>query len=404
MAEGHCDERFSEVAAQFERNFAERGDLGASVCITFDGRTVVDLWGGYFDAERTRRWERDTKTVIMSCTKGAVSLCAHMLAVAGELDFDAPVVRYWPEFGQAGKDGILVRHLLTHQAGLPALRLPLLEPGAFYDWQLVTERLAAEEPFWEPGTRYGYHGLTFGFLVGEVIRRVTGGTSVGRFFAKEVAEPLGIDFHIGLPAALEGEVSPLLPPVPAAGVRVPEFMTVAMSDPASVQALMLVNNGGYLNPGECNTPAAHAAEIPAAGGVGNARSLARMYAPLATSGEIGGTRFGRAEIARMGAVRSAVSRDAVLLAPARFALGFSKAASTATGGGPEEGVIIAEEAFGHTGMGGSLGFADPAAHASFAFVMNQQGTALGVGPNCQRLVDAMYRALGYTSSAYGFWA
>src|SRR4051794_39929157 len=195
--EGTCDDRFSAVADELRANFAERGDLGASVSVTVDGETVVDLWGGYADPERTRPWEADTVAVVMSCTKGATALCAHMLAVAGELDLDAPVARYWPEFAAAGKAGVLVRHVLSHQAGLPALRGPV-EPGDFFDQERMGALLAAEEPWWEPGTAYGYHGLTFGYLVAEIVGRVTG-SDLGTYFADEGARPLEMDLHIGLP-------------------------------------------------------------------------------------------------------------------------------------------------------------------------------------------------------------
>src|SRR6516165_7007829 len=187
--EGRCDPRFSELAPEFERNFAERGELGASVAVTLGGELVVDLWGGWRDADRTRPWTRDTVTVVMSCTKGATALCAHMLAVEGELDFDAPVTRYWPQFAAGGKESVLVRHLLTHQAGVPCLRDPL-PPGAMLDWEQMVACLESETPFWKPGSGHGYHGLTYGWLVGELLRRVSG-QSVGEFFRREVAQPAG---------------------------------------------------------------------------------------------------------------------------------------------------------------------------------------------------------------------
>src|SRR5579872_878248 len=169
---GTCDPRFDRVRQEFERNFAERGEVGASVAITLEGRTVVDLWGGIADPVSGRPWEQNTTVVVWSCTKGATALCAHLLVDRGELDLDSPVARYWPEFGQNGKAEIPVRMLLNHQAGVPAVRAPL-PAGAFYDWELITSALAEEAPFWTPGLQHGYHGLTFGFLVGEVIRRVS---------------------------------------------------------------------------------------------------------------------------------------------------------------------------------------------------------------------------------------
>ena len=196
-AQGTCAPRFAAVAEEFERNLAERGEVGAAVCVTVDGEPVVDLWGGTADPATGRAWDQDTIGVVWSCTKGATALCAHLVAGRGELDLDAAVTDYWPEFGKGGKEGMPVRLLLNHQAGLPALREPMPE-GAFYDWDLTTEMLARAEPLWEPGTRHGYHGLTFGHLVGEVVRRATG-RRLATVFREEIAEPLGLDFWIGLP-------------------------------------------------------------------------------------------------------------------------------------------------------------------------------------------------------------
>jgi CubicO group peptidase (beta-lactamase class C family) len=398
---GYCDERFAEVGEQLRRNFAERGELGASVAVTLDGETVVDLWGGFADADRTRAWEEDTICVTFSCTKGAVALCAHMLAAAGELDFDAPVARYWPEFAAAGKEGVLVRHLLSHQAGLPAVRAPL-PPGAFYDWERMVEVLAAEEPFWRPGSTHGYHGLTFGFLVGEVIRRVSG-QSVGEFLRREVAGPLGIDLRLGLPGSEHGRVSHVNGPAPPApGEPVSPYLVAAMTDPTSMQALMLANNGGYLVPEEWDTPAALSAEIPATGAVGNARAFARMYAAVAHDREVGRVRFSYGDVVRMGAVQSAATEDIMLFAPGRWTLGFHKGAVSPAGVEPAARVVLSEDAFGHTGHGGSIGFADPVAGLSFAYVMNQMDPDLGLSAKGQSLVDATYRALGYRPG-HGTW-
>ncbi|CAN5788722.1 hypothetical protein BH23CHL2_BH23CHL2_23610 [soil metagenome] len=205
---GTFNPAFQEVRDEFERNFTERGDVGASVCVIVDGEAVVDLWGGLADPETGKSWERDTLVSIMSVTKGATALTAHTLQDRGLLDFDAPVVEYWPEFGKYGKDGITVRMLLNHQAGLPALRKPV-PPGRFCGWEWVIAALEDERLFWEPGTRVGYHAMTFGFLVGEVIRRVSG-KSLGTFFREEVAGPLGLDFWIGLPDSEHHRVCPLI--------------------------------------------------------------------------------------------------------------------------------------------------------------------------------------------------
>src|SRR5688572_23311994 len=240
--QGTCAPQFAEVRAEFERNFAERGEVGASVHVTLDGEPVVDLWGGVADPATGRLWSEETVVHVWSCTKAATALCAHILASRGELDLNAPVVKYWPEYGANGKDATLVRHVLSHQAGLPVLTAPLAA-GAFYDWDLITSVLAAQEPLWEPGTRHGYHGLTFGFLVGEIVRRVTG-LSLGRFFEKEVSGPLGLDFWMGLPEDLEPHVAPTIPVDPAQpGVLLPSLFTTALTRPESLPGLLLLNNG-----------------------------------------------------------------------------------------------------------------------------------------------------------------
>jgi CubicO group peptidase (beta-lactamase class C family) len=400
--QGHCDERFADVGREFERNFDERGELGASVAVTVGGETVVDLWGGHADPDRSRTWDKDTLCVVMSSTKGATSLAAHLLASAGELDVDEPVATYWPEFAAAGKDGVLVRHLLSHQAGLPALRDPV-PPGGFYDWDGIVERLAAERPFWEPGTRHGYHALTFGFLVGEVVRRVTG-RSIGRFIADEIAGPLGLDLYIGLPEGLGPRVARFMPPPPAQpGDPVPRFMLQAMTEPDSIPWLVMQNNGGYLVPGEWDSPAALAAELPASGGVTNARGLAGLYRAIVHDQRIGRYQLDDEDVALMGAVQSAGGEDAVLFGPGRWTLGFLKAGCTPRGVEPPIVISLSEEAFGHTGHGGSIGFADPGCEMSFGYVMNQMSPDMGLGATGQSLVDATYRALGYRRTKYRSW-
>jgi CubicO group peptidase (beta-lactamase class C family) len=399
--QGYCDERFAEVGEEFRRNFSERGELGASAAVRVGGETVVDLWGGFKDIDRSHPWAEDTICVTFSCTKGAVALCAHMLAAEEELDFDAPVSRYWPEFAAAGKEGVLVRHLLSHQAGLPAVRTPL-PPGALYDWDQMVEVLAAEEPFWRPGSTHGYHGLTFGFLVGEVIRRVSGQT-VGAFLRAEVAEPLGIDMALGLDAPQLDRVAHVNgPQPPSPGDPVSPYLVKAMTEPTSIQALMMANNGGYLVPEEWDTPAALSAEIPATGVVANARAYAEMYGAVAHERRVGRVEFSEADIVRMGAVQSAATEDIVLFAPGRWSLGFQKGAVTPAGVEPPARVVLSEDAFGHTGHGGSIGFADPVADLSFAYVMNQMDPDLGLSVKGQSLVDAAYRALGYTEG-HGAW-
>ncbi len=407
---GFCDPRFQRVAEEFERNFQERDEVGASVCVTLGGETVVDLWGGLARLDSRTPWERGTVGIVWSATKGATALCAHILASRGQLDLDAPVARYWPEFAQAGKESVTVAMLLSHQAGLAAIRTPLPE-GAFFDWDLMTRTLAEQEPFWKPGTMHGYHGLTFGWLVGEVVRRVSG-KSLGTFFREEVAEPLGLDFWIGLPASLEERTARILvadPPGP--NDKIIPFYVAMMTDPTSVHALLMGNTGGYMLPGledgtGFDSLSGHGAEIGAAGGITHARGLAGMYAPLANGGSLNGvTLVSRDSLARMSTVASASSVDAAILAPTRFSLGYVKSVDNRHEPNLTENdsVILSEEAFGHSGFGGAMGFADPAATMSFGYTMNRMGPGLGLNARGQSLIDATYLSLGYRSNVSGVW-
>jgi CubicO group peptidase (beta-lactamase class C family) len=396
--DGTCDDRFAGVQAAFERNFAERNEVGASVCVTIDGATVVDLWGGIAEPATGRVWDPDTIGVVWSCTKGAAALCAHMLVSRDQISLDAPVCEYWPEFAKNGKDAITVRMLLAHQAGLAALREPIPEAG-YCDWELITTQLAEQEPLWEPGTRNGYHALTYGHLVGEIVRRVDG-RSIGAFFRAEVAEPLGLDFWIGLPESEEPRVAPTIPAdMPGPDDVIPSFYRVALSDPTSIAGMVLFHSGLALAPGWIDTRAAHAAELPAFGGVANARALARMYRPLATGGA---PLVDAEEVAVMGAITSATSVDATMLVPTRWTTGFVKSVDNRAGApGDQDGVVLSDDAFGHVGMGGSIGFADPRARLSFGYTMNRQGMSVGLDDRGQALVDAAYEALGYRRPARG---
>ncbi len=398
--QGTCDPKFQEVRQEFERNFQERGEVGASVCVTVQGQTVVDLWGGQANAGSNTPWKEDTVSVVFSSTKGATALCAHMLASRGQLDLDAPVATYWPEFAQSGKENIPVKMLLSHQAGLPAVR-ETLPDGAYADWDLIVNALAKEEPFWEPGTRNGYHALTFGWLVGEVVRRVSG-KSLGTFFKDEVAGPLGLDFWIGLPEDKESQVAPMIAAEP--NPESPFFREIAT--PGSMQSIVLLNMGGYMGAEpQFDTRAAHAAEIGGAGGVTNGRGLAGMYEPLALGGKKDSVELVNPEtLARMGRVASSTGKDAVLVMPTRFALGYMKTMDNRKEpAGVQDSVLVSEAAFGHVGAGGSFGFADPPAAMSFGYTMNRMGPGAALNDRGQNLVDAVYRALGYQSNASGAW-
>ncbi|MFG2573896.1 serine hydrolase domain-containing protein [Streptomyces sp. NPDC048481] len=379
---GHCDPRFAAVRAAFEENFRARGELGAAVSVTVDGVTVADLWGGWADPARTRAWERDTLVNVWSTSKGPTALCAHVLADRGLLDLDAPVAAYWPEFAAAGKEGVLVRHLLSHRAGLAGLREPhSLEQ--LYDWELTTARLAATEPWWEPGTRSGYHALTFGFLVGEVVRRVSG-LLPGAFLEREVTGPLGVDFTIGLAEKEAGRAAELVhPPAAPSSGQAAAFGRLA---PAAVAALTNPLAGAA----EANSPGWRAAEIPAANGHGTARAVAALYGVLAGRGAYGGHRVlsaGAAERVREG---QGACRDLVLGA------GFDHETEIGLGlwlSGPNGSYGPNPRAFGHDGFGGSCGLADPEAGVSLGYVMNRMGPHIADDPRKTALVDAVYRSL-----------
>jgi CubicO group peptidase (beta-lactamase class C family) len=403
---GSVEPRFARVAAEFERNFRERDELGASVCVMLDGKPVVDLWGGTAREKTGEPWNADTLSVVWSSTKGAVSFCTHLLAARGELDIDAPVSDYWPEYAQNGKESTTVKMMLNHQSGVCAIS-EKLPPGAYADWDTMVRAIERQQPFFEPGTTHGYEALTYGWLLGEVIRRVTG-KSLGTFFREAIAEPLGLDFWIGLPEREEARTARMILPEPDLDNLSP-FMR-AMMNPKSPQALALGNSGGYMDlnaDGERNFDmrAAHAAEIGAAGGLTNGRGLAGLYAPLACGGSLNGVNFVNADtIARMGAVSSASSRDFTLLAPMRFSLGFFKAMDNRRAlPGTQDSLFVPEAAFGHPGYGGSIGFADPESGISFGYSMNRMGQGMLLNPRGQSLIDAVYLSLGYRSRESGNW-
>ena len=380
--DGHCDPRFTAVREEFFRNFTERGDVGASVCVYLDGVRVVDCWGGHADAARTRPWTADTIVSVASTTKGMVALCAHMLAERGKLDLDAPVAGYWPEFAQAGKQDIPVRWRLSHRAGLPAIRRTL-PAEALLDWSAMTAALAECEPWWAPGTRHGYHAITFGHLVGEVIRRVDG-RSVGAFLRDEVTGPLHADFWIGVPEEADARAATVLPPPPPVE---PTIWDTILADPDSVSGRT------FLNPPRTadlvNTRAWRAAEIPAANGHTSARGVARVYAALARGGELDSVRLLTPAAIDRAIVPQSSGRDAVLTLPTRFASGFML--------GMPGGIFECgpgRRTFGHPGRGGSIGFADPDARLGFGDVTNQYvtGTARRPDRRVASLVDAAYAA------------
>ncbi|MBO6774977.1 MAG: beta-lactamase family protein [Marinibacterium sp.] len=381
---GMADARFQQVADLFTDNFASLNELGASLCVTIEGETVLDLWGGHVDAAQNQPWEEDTVCVTFSNTKAATAICVHLLIERGMLELDTPLTRYWPEFGGEGRENITVRMCLNHTAGLPAIQ-PDVKDGGFADWDYMTGQLAQQTPFWEPGTQTGYHMFTFGWLLGELVRRVSG-RSLGAFFAEEIAQPLGLDFHIGLSDDQHVRVSPIAFHKMKPGEEMSSFMKAILLDTQSMQARALLNLGNL----NYNDPRAMRAEIGAAGGIGNARALAGMFTPLAT-----GTTLLSAE--RINAARqesSVGAPDVNLMIGTRFGQGFMLRIDNRPA--PVEAAVsflIPDGAFGHVGAGGSYGFADPDRGIAMSYVMNRMGGGFLVNARGQRLIDAVYDVL-----------
>lgn len=381
--EGTCDPRFARVKDAFAENFEQRNEYGAAVALTLDGETVVDLWGGHADKARTLPWKQDTIVNIFSTTKGLTAIAAHRLVDQGKLDLDAPVVNYWPEFARAGKDHIRVRQLLNHRAGLPAIRRPL--PAAAYaSWEVMTGALAAEEPWWTPGTCHGYHAITYGWLIGEVIRR-TSGKSVGRYFRDEIAAPLGLDCHIGLDAKDDVRCGQMIqsPPPPPDQVNIFKYAT---ENPDSMTAKAFMNPPAAMKLAVVNSREWRGAEVPAANGHSDARALARLYGALANGGEIDSIRILQNSSIERCYHEESCGRDEVLMIPTRFSTGFMLTQ-------PHEPIGPNAHSFGHAGAGGSYGFADPDAHLGFGYVMNKMGPYILMDPRARALIQAAYSSL-----------
>jgi len=376
---GRCEPPFEGVRSALGEILASGTEVGAALAVCVDKQPVVDLWGGHADAARTRPWTRDTIVNLFSVGKAITAICAHRLVEAGLLDLDAPVARYWPEFAQAGKDHLLVRHLLTHQAGLPAIAQPL-PPGAWAEWDAMTAALAAQAPWWEPGRGHGYHVNTQGFLIGEVVRRVAG-QSIGTYLRESLAGPAGIDFHIGLGPEHDRRCADFLPPPPPPPSPAPEEL--------SGLALMRLN--AYRNPanvsgmGIVNTRAWRAAEVPSTNGHGNARAVARLYSALAGDGSLDGVHVLAPETVARAITEQVNGPDIVLERPTRYGLGFQLTM-------PERRIGPNRRAFGHFGAGGSLGFADPDARVAIGYAMNQ-GRLGWQHKHVRHLIDLVYAAL-----------
>jgi CubicO group peptidase (beta-lactamase class C family) len=349
---GSCDQRFRGVRDVLAANLDSGLDVGASVAVVVDGEPVVDIWGGWADQAREQRWERDTITNVWSTTKTMTALSALMLADRGQIDLYSPVARYWPEFAESGKEGVEVRHLLSHTSGLSGWAEPMREED-LYDWDKATSLLARQAPWWEPGSSSGYHALTQGYLVGEVVRRVTG-QSLGSFFAKEVAGPLGADFYIGLPQEHDQRVAAVIPPPPLD----------IDPDPTSVAARTLTNPP--LRAEASWELSWRRAEIPAANGHGNARSVAAVQSVLACGGEVGGVRLLSPAVCDAVFDEQSHSTDLVLGVPLRIGMGYGL-------NSPELPISPNPRACFCGGWGGSIVVVDLDARMAVAYIMNRMG-------------------------------
>ena len=376
---GHCDEKFAEIRELFARNFDDHGEVGASFAATVEGEFVVDIWGGHADAARTRAWEQDTVVNVYSTTKTMSFLCALLLADRGELDFNAKVGQYWPEYASNGKEATEVRHFMSHSAGVPGFDPKFTNAATLYDWDACAANLAAQAPWWEPGTQSGYHAITQGYLIGEVVRRISG-RSIGQFFHEEIAGPLGADFHIGMPDDVFPRVAEMIPDTPDPDAAGPMGNLDEDSIPARVFTSAPADTTFV------NTPEWRRAEIPAAGGHGNAHAVVRAQTPLAN----GGSAFGVELLSAEGCARIQEEQtngpDAVLFLPIRFGLGYAF---------PNEAMPMSpnDRAMFWGGAGGSTIVVDQPSRVCLSYVMNQMRSGIVGDPRGGRLGKALYDAL-----------
>lgn len=384
VVQGAVAAGFEPVRDAFIRNFAERGERGAAVTVYRDGRKVVDLWGGTKDVDGGGTWEHGTAQVVRSATKGVAAAVLLLLHQRGELDLDAPVGSYWPEFKAEGKERTLVRDLLAHRAGVPALDRPLT-PAEAADADLAAEAVAAQAPFWEPGKDHGYHAQTYSWLTGELVRRVTG-RSLGEWVAAEIAGPLGLDLWIGLPESASGRVGRIghiSPAVASGGLKTRPRRNVAEAY-ANPDSLTQRAFGAITPSPDENDPAYRAAVLPASNGIATASSLARFYASLI--GEVGGAaRLFTPERVALARGEASAGVDRVLVVNTRFGLGHM------LHGGASP--LLGPGSFGHPGRGGALGFADPESGIGFGYVTNGMNKGVTADPRAQGLVRAVKGSL-----------
>ncbi len=371
---GTFDERFAPVREAFEANFRERGDVGACVAVSLEGEPVVDLWGGFRDRAGTMPWQQDTIVNVYSCTKTMAALCLLVLADRGEVDLYAKVGRYWPEYATNGKEATEVRHFLSHSAGLPGMDEPFAGDDV-YDWEKMVDALARQKPWWEPGTASGYHALTQGDLIGEVVRRITG-ASLGAFFREEISGPLKADFHIGTPEEAWPRIAELIPPkiAPAGEARPDSIAARTFRSPA-------------INARDAATEGWREAEIPAANGHGNARSIVRIQTAVANLGSAFGVRLLSEAGARRIFDEQSFGKDLVLGVPIRFGMGYGLT-SELMPMGPGEHIAY------WGGWGGSTVVVDQDARLCVSYVMNRMEADLLGDRRGFSLLAAAYESLG----------
>ncbi len=368
---------FEPVARAFAENFRQHGDIGAACALYHRGRPVVDIWGGLADVASRRPWQEDTIVLVFSAAKGPTATCIHQLVEAGQLDLDLPIAHYWPEFGCNGKEQITAAQVLSHQAGLAAVdaELTLAEVLA---WDPVVNAIAAQAPNWEPGSKHGYHARSFGWILGELIRRVTG-QSPGRYLAEHICRPLDLSYWVGLPSAELPRCATLVPPEGGSDA------VAALLGADSLTVRVMSGPSGLFGYNEMwNRPEVLAAEMPSSNGVGDARSLARFYHILA--GGVDGLSLLGPEQLTLACKPQVRGPDAVIFHETCFGLGYSLQPMLAPGAGPN--------CFGHPGAGGSVAFADPDAGIGFAYVMNAMQFNMEGDPRGLGLIRAVYECLG----------
>lgn len=388
MTSGKNDPRFDAVRATFEENVRDRGEIGAAVAVIVDGETVVDLWDGWLDEAKTKPWLEDSMVNVWSVGKAVTAIALLRLVDAGKVDLDAPVPRYWPEFAQAGKADIPVHMLMSHRAGLPAVG-KWLPPGTnLLNWDLMVSSLAEQEPWWTPGTNFGYHTNTLGFLLGEIVRRVDG-RSIGTFIRQELSEPLKADFFAGFGPEHDHRVADWINYKPEPGEE--NLRPWLEKDPNQITGMDLCRYMTYRNPpplpdAGTNTRVWRAAEYPSTSPHANARGIARIYAGLSRGGDFDGYHVLSPEVIDRANTIEADGEDAILGRPNRFGLGFQLTIPGVRPLGP------GAHSFGHYGNGAVLGFADPDARVAFGYVCNRGGRSWR-DPRNIALVDAVYSCL-----------